>query len=74
MVLSWKNVDTVVLSTHDMALDFLFFLLPNFKFVGTLTPRAQIIIAKLNNAKEKLKNIISFKMDRKLLLLFRITC
>lgn len=47
------------------------FLLPSFRFVRVLTPRAQIIIAESNNAKETLKNIISFKMDRRLLIYSR---
>lgn len=40
---------------------FFLFLLPVFKVVRILTPRAQIVIAKLNNDKEKLKNLIPFK-------------
>lgn len=59
-----------ILKTQHMT-TFLF-LLPSFKFVIVLTPRAQSL-QKLN-AKETLKNFISFKMNGSLLILFTATC
>lgn len=68
------KVATLVVNMQSIALECLFILVDKFQeFVRVLTSRAQVIIAKPMNAKEKLKNITSFKIDGIFAILFKIT-